>query len=445
MNLTYFDDDFYSYDAARRSTMGRQALTAEMKSVNARASASGANTPQLGGFFSSVVNFVKTTTSAPLKGAQALITGGPSAALAQTKQDFASGAKSAAGFASVVAPIASVFGPIGKVVALGLTGIKLKVDANQAKATADYQLKSQAAAQLQQSSGDVNALLQQYAQIAGNIPGRVIGSSTMHALVDAALQSGLIAASTGKWPNMLLDFYDSVDNQCATNHKARCPQGLSVAVKNAVAAGVYDPQQILSQYWAPLATQVTGAHGNWIMPTDPMAKQILIDAIDELVAAANPNAPFTYGINPDPAPVAAVPVAVSPVLLAQPPVAATAPPVQITPAMVTPTSTPLAPPALVAAGIDPATSAMIQKMMDQMSAQNASAAQMQAAAMQALQNQGVNTNAPAVQQAVVADANAAKVQTAGLGSINPWVLGGVGALALVFALARPAKRGSRRK
>lgn len=445
MNLTYFDDDFYSYDDARRSTnliKSRPAITRELLSANEKAAASGVGTPQLGGFFSSVANFVKTTTSAPLKATQALIQGGPSAALAQTKADFRSGAKSAAGFASVVAPVASVFGPIGKIVALGLTGVKLKVDSDKAKATADYQLKQAAAQQLQQTSGDVAALLQQYAQIAGNIPGRIIGASTMKQLVAAALQSGLIAASTGQWPDMVNDFYDATDNSCATNAKHRCPQGLAVAVKNAVSAGVFDPQQILTQFWAPKATEVTGAHGNWIMPTDPMAKQILIDAIDQLVAQQNPSAPFTYGINPDPAQEVALPAPIPTTTAAASLAPITTGLVQNLPPVIN-VSVPASPPALQAAGIDPATSAMIQKMMDQMAAQNATSAQMQAAAMQALAASGANVNSPAVQQAAVADVNAAKVVSAGT-SVNPWVLGGLAVAAVLFATARPA-RGGRRK
>ena len=75
--------------------------------------------------------------------------------------------------------------------------------------------------------------------------------------------------------------------------------------------------------------------------------------------------------------------------------------------------------------------------MKSMQQQGASQAQMMDAAMNQLRAAGMNTAQPAVQQA--AAQVVAAPQTAGV-SPSMMIVAGLGALAVVFALARPSKR-----
>lgn len=411
---------------------------------------------QLSGFFSSLVNFVKTTNSAPLKAVQQLVTHGPAAALAQTKADVASGAHSVAGVASVIAPVASIFGPVGSIISSGVKLIQV----------ADSKRIASAANAVASNVGSSNAaLIQAYAPLAGSVPGRVFGLDNMRKVMNAAFGEGAIPApmidtkGTRKiWSNMAADFVDSAGGRCATS-KYACSDGiLTLAQKNpnlsaAQLAGLY------------IQTNPNGGPLNADIQQSGLEGQIFVDTADAALAQVNPNSPLTYGVtNADlPAPVAPPSAVVSaPALPAGGTFAATdasgrplligpsqpVAPIVASVASPTPTFTPApAAQALTQAGVSPATSDQINQMLAAMQQQGANQQQMINAAMQQLQNSGVNTSVPAVQTAAAADVaqmQTAGVSTAGISSLPGWLLPVLAGGAVLFALARPKSFGGKR-
>lgn len=357
---------------------------------------------------------------------------------------------------AVAGPALSVFGPWGKVAAVGAAVIT----------AADQRQKVQA---LNSAAASRNAqdLIGQYQQIAGQIPGRVIGLPLINQIW-AALVSGRANATDAGY----------VINSCA-----KCTAGtVKDQVAKAMSQGVTNPVTILDQFLIP-EMQRSNKKGTWTIPTNDLERQILIDAID---ATEGPNAPLTYGApapdqpGPTAAPAPTGPTASLPQISSQPigftddanalPVfsgsdgrnyvaqngqwvvysgavrssqsaAPVAPPiVRGTP--VTLPATPTSPAVTVTAPTTVApdqTAALIKQLMDQ----GASQQQALAAAIANLQSQGVNTSAPAVQQQLASDVKAAtEPAQAGLfGNVPPALIAlGVGLTALSFFFAHRDRR-----
>lgn len=169
---------------------------------------------------------------------------------------------------AVAGPALSVFGPWGKVASVGAAVITV----------ADQRMKAQRLAQAA-SSGNTQDLVTQYQDVAGKIPGRVLGLPMINQIW-AALVSGRAKAADAGY----------VINSCA-----KCTAGtVKDQTAKALSQGITDPAQILDQLLIP-EMQRSNKKGTWTIPTNDLERQILIDAIDATAAQSNPNFPLTYG------------------------------------------------------------------------------------------------------------------------------------------------------
>jgi hypothetical protein len=389
---------------------------------------------QLNGFFSSLANSVKSslirTNLFPIVQAKALVSGGPKAAWNATTTELRAAQGDAAGpIGQVVTTVAPFFGPIGKLVAVAV-----------AFAGADYQRKQAKAAQLVQSGAGGAELIAKYKEIAGQIPGRLIG-------VDGLKQILGTFVNAGGYPPLTVDREPgSPASRVAYEFALQAAQAALVNNPNAAAGDVYRNEFQRLRSVDPRNAWIGGMY----VQKGVAQEQLFIDLIDAALASINSQAPFSYGIEA-PQEVAAPVVNVNSTLPPGtfPPVNVSLQPVNISPIVTPPATLPanispsVTPPvALTSAGVDQSTQNYINALLAQMKEQGANNAQMMQASMAALAQRGVNTSAPRVQSAVAADVQ--QVQTAGLANVNPWLLAGLGGIALVFALARPGRTGTSR-
>lgn len=476
MNLTY--DDFCGGNADRASwsnvaSTHAIAVTADMVTKT------GMKGDGLSGFFSSLASGVKTLVTAPAKATIALVTHGTNAMMDQINQDAATQKKNLVGIASIAAPIVGAFTYGIGGAAIKLAASKFESDQNKKKAVAS-------------AAGQGNAaLIQEYAPIAGSVPGRVFGLDNMRKVMNAAFDQGAIpgapidAKGTRKvWGNMAVDFIDATGGKCVTS-KYACPEGLlALARANPTATAA----QIVDRYAASSPIHAPEIRSG-------LERQIFIDAADAALTEINPNAALSYGYTQadleKEAPQAPtsnddwVQIAVenqfAPFTGAQDirygangkwvvknvaaqnggipcsndifgdPIVGTVKacyshpmrttnqlpsPVSVIPqATRSPAPAPRVPPqsqALTQSGVSAQTSDQVNQMLAAMKQQGANQSQMLDAALAALKSQGVNTQAPAVQQAVAADV--AQVQTAGVSNIPGWLLPILAGGAVIFAL-----------
>jgi hypothetical protein len=431
MNLTYGDE---GYVGAEQISSMHAAVVAACCATKKIAAVQGVPVSQLDGFFSDLVNTVKTsfvrTNLFPLTLSKALVTGGPSGALQAIKNEGHAAAADIAPIGKPIGAVVSIFNPVvgGAIVAASTA------------AQADVARQKKAADALAQAGSNNAALIAQYTQFAGSVPGRAFGLDAMRAVMNAAFDQGAIPAAMidGKgtrkvWGDMAADFILSSGGKCYTS-KYSCPDGLLPLAKANPNAGAAQLVDLYAQSNPIHAPDLRGG----------LERQIFIDAADAALAQVNPNAPLTYGVDTSqaaqPAPVQVNLPAPSPTQYNLPGAMATGPlgPVdgQGVPLSLYP-KTPAAQ-SLTQAGVNPQTSDQVNQMLAAMQAQGASQQQMLAAALQALQSQGINTSSPSVQQAASADV--AHLQTAGISSVPSWLLPVLGVGAIVLALGMP--RGS---
>lgn len=223
----------------------------------------------LAGFFSSLLDSIKTTIIGPVKATVALVTHGTNAAL-QTYYDDRDALRSdISDVASVVAPIVSLFGPVGKIVAVAIGVVSADWKKSQAKAAA-------LAATI--AMNDAISTWREYLKIAGSVPGRAIGVDNMTKVLQAGFDAGGLQSPVTIYRG---EGSDLVNN--ATN-------GIEMWVKSAQSQGVKDALT-LAGAWVkqfPSPTWNTAAGG-----------QVLIDLMDAVTAYLDPTAPFSYAISPD--------------------------------------------------------------------------------------------------------------------------------------------------
>jgi hypothetical protein len=378
-------------------------------------SSCGCRNQSLGGFFSDVFDTLKSVVKAPID----LLVHGPGAA-----KDDLHAARS-----GIEAVGASVLGPAGALVsifyppagaAMVLAGKKLSADKDAASA-----LSAMANAGI--------PLVQKYQSLAGSMAGRFIPIETLANILLAWVDGGgfppLNAANSHGLP--VVDSF----NGCLQN-----------AVKAGLARGATAAQDIYDHEWQSTCTNPEAAWMRGVGPQfDPKGteKQFTIDWIDNIMSQINPNLPMSYGATsmdvtpavqpalPAPAPAPLVPIQQAMPLPAQPIFTVSAPPA--------PPAPPTVAQPLARSGVGTSTANQLNAMLQAMQQQGANQQQMFAAAMQQLQSSGVNTQTPQVQQAV-GQAVTAVPQTAGVGNVSPWLVAGLGGVALIFALARPASR-----
>jgi hypothetical protein len=386
------------------------------------------NNPQLAGFFSSLVDSVKTTLVAPLQATNDLLTHGTNAAKADLAAGQSALKKEIVGVSSVVAPVVSIFGPAGMAIGAALKLGSAKIQSDQAKA-----------ASLNAAVGNDMQVANTYKGMAGSVPGRNIGTQTLQQVMGAFVRAG-------GYPPLKFDREpDSPASDKTIQWAAQAAQG-------GIARGAASAQDIYNNEFQALIGSDPNAmkwmRGPFVQPGNAQY-QLFIDFIDAAAAAQNPNFPYSYGVQASDLvqPVAApssfpgsptTDVATS-ASLATPPTMTNQ-----TAMLPAPVATPVAaaaPPigaqSLAQAGVPVATSDQVAQMLSTMQAQGASQAQMLSAALAALQTQGVNTQAPAIQQA--AAQSVAQAQSPGLlSSIPTWAFLAAGA-GVVYLLMRKKK------
>lgn len=273
----------------------------------------------------------------------------------------------------------------------------------------------------------LQALVKDYQNMAGTVPGRVLGVAKLKDVLASWLPFGA-------WPPISQDTEKTPASRTFWENAQE-------AARRGLARGATSAEDIYNREWP----QVYGANPlqAWMKGRgDPGQKELTIDFIDAAMAQFNPSIPPSYGTQAAPAP-AALPVNIAPanvpVQVSQQPILTASAPAPISapsfaaPSFAAPQDQTRAA-ALQQAGIDPMVSNQISQLLTAMQSQGASQAQMMNASLQALAARGVNTSVPAVQQAVKSASGAG-----GIGQYLPWIAGGVGLIGLIFVLTR--KRG----
>jgi len=146
----------------------------------------------------------------------------------------------------------------------------------------------------QQEVQEVNAF-NQYRGVAGQVAGRDLGYPALNTVLRGAVHSDIFPINNerqcfhegcSQYPGNP-SWADTAMNGGSDDHNT-----IPDVVPQAIAAGVLDPRQILTQYWIP-AQMAKGNH--WAAPTTVLGKQIWVDIIDAYVADHAPNAPYFYG------------------------------------------------------------------------------------------------------------------------------------------------------
>lgn len=381
----------------------------------------GATGAQLGGVFSKITDSLKRTIKHPIEMLKATAHG-PKAIKAVLKDEARAVKQDVIHLGPGAAAVLQFFPGVGTVIGAG-------VGALSAKFRNDAQKKAQA---LAQAAGDGGAMVAEYKQIEGTVPGRFIGVDTVKQLFKAAFDAGELQLSGGtRMTPALLDslFSGGARNGCLD---------IEGVVKENVAAGNYNANDITNQ-WLGMGFSGGGTCGSHAPWTNPLARSLLRDAVDAYIGKMKSDAPFSYAVTdadfeqpqaPQSVPVAQSAPTLQPISIANPSPAST------TFAAKLPISTTKTDPnaaALVHAGVDPNVTAQVNALMAQMQRQGADQAQMMSAALSALTARGVNTSAPQIVEAVKADAGA--IQSGGFGNATPWLIGAA-ALAAVFFLTR---------
>lgn len=359
MNVNYFDDDDYFLCSADEGAASHRAM------LTARAVQKAHNLPnaQLGGIFSKIKKSLKRTLLFPIKVAKTSLTD-PKKLLQLHKDELAQVKQDTIDFAPIVAPVAQLFPGIGTVIGLvvGVAGAQFKKEADKKKARL-------------QAEQDRARLVEEYKAIAGTTPGRMIGFDVLQAVYNAA-------AETNNLPVRInFDVFNDI------------------ARKGAAAGATAD--QIVDAYGATVPD--AAPH----LSSGSLLRNIARDMADEMIARANPNAPFSYAVSKNDLQGGAndTPIA-SPGYQSAPNV---------------PTVAQVAP---------QADSKAMELMLQNMQAQGASQSQMFSSLMSALASSGADTASPVVQAA-------AKQEVASVGKIKPWMIGaGVAGVGLLFFLLR---------
>ncbi len=405
-------------------------------------------------------------------------------------------------YGNIIAPIASLFGPWGKLVAVAAT-----------LARQDYVETQNAAKSLKAAAADGATLLAQYKKLAGTVPGRVIGTDTLKQILLAGILNREwlpVTEDSNKSP-ALRGFFD---------------ENINKAASNGIARGAVSAYDVYSKEWPD--TFANNKDQQWMAPRDQYQAQLELDALDAAMAALNPNLPFSYGTtdaaaadptaqvtataqwyqaakegqmvnftgtrqvrygadgkyitktvtangggvmcsndvftDPDVNTVKAcyllssedTPTA-SQATVATPTSTVTAQPVHQTIQPISaPASTVTTTPVATVTNTVPLTNdqqTMMQTLLNQLAAQGASQQQMNTALISALSSTGVDTSTPVVQQAVATDVAATHAATSA-GTVVPttagsglsgWLGWGLAAVGVIFALSVPRGTSTRRK
>lgn len=375
MNLTYDDEIYYADVLSRgRGDVG-QALagyTTYMETLGVD------GLGDLGSIVSKLIKFKKKITPKPLR---KLVD-----AEAKTLKVVGKNAK-------FIAPIASVFGPIGMAVGAAVTLVG-----------ADYNRAQQQAANLKATKKAGSELIAQYEGMAGTVPGRLIGDSIIKDVFSAYL-------GQGTWNGTKYD---------ASKRKARVGNLMSFAkqaVQSGIARGATSLLDIYNTDWPSIIASKANDQAAFT-PTTIKQAQLIIDALDSALASAQPSSTISYGVATQATPTAS---------------------------SATTASSTTASGATTASDTSAAdvNSAMIAAMQ-QMAAQGASSQAINSQILSALSAQGVTVDsdqAAAISSA--ADQTAAgQVVTAGVSGVPTWLMIGLGVGAVLLATAHP-KRGKR--
>lgn len=313
---------------------------------------------------------------------------------------------------AVAGPALAVIPGYGTALAAGAAVITRADQQNKAK-------RLQAAAQ---NAGDPNALLQAYGEIAGQVPGRVIGLDALKQVMNAI-------GATGGWPNVKKWKAQAVED-VFVGCKGCTPPTIPDWVKEQLSSGTSDPMAMVG----PWNAHVNSTWGSkWLVGTaGNLQNQVLTDVFDYEVSQFAPQAPQTYGLASPDVP-SAVPTA-GPVssVSTTPGVAA---PSASPPATVAP-PTPGGSPAVVTpptSGTDPNLQAYVQALMRQ----GASQQQAFTAALAAIGNSG---------QAVTPQTQAEVASAVQQASSSPlpasmlYIVGGLAGLALIGFMMKKGKR-----
>lgn len=147
---------------------------------------------------------------------------------------------------------------------------------------ADQRAKAQRLQAAAASGGEANAILQAYQEVAGQVPGRLIGVSTLEQVAQAAGRAGL-------WPNVKRWSDAVVPEVVRTGCKGCTPP----TMQDWVRGNVNGNPLTLVDAWGNLVNSTWGS--KWFVPAGPIQRQILTDLIDALIVQVNPNAPVYYG------------------------------------------------------------------------------------------------------------------------------------------------------
>lgn len=184
---------------------------------------------------------------------------------------------------------------------------------------ADQRAKAQRLQSAAAAGGEANAILQAYQEVAGQVPGRLIGVSTLEQVAQAAGRAGL-------WPNIKRWSDAVVPEVVRTGCKGCTPPTMQDWVQGNANG---NPLQLVDA-WGNLVNSTWGS--KWFVPAGQIQRQILTDLIDALIVQANPGAPVYYGqaaelspsnpppglIAPVPPPTVQPPAISSPVILPMP-------------------------------------------------------------------------------------------------------------------------------
>lgn len=397
MNLTdegfYFERSGSPELASRSHATNARAVALSIEAKNAGATTS----DQLGGFFSKVADSLKRTIKFPIEVAKASF---DPKKLIQVHKDEIEGVKGdIRDMGKVAAPVLSLFGPIGMAAGAAVGFLSKKFQAEAAEKKARLVQATQA--------NDPNALIAEYRQYEGQVPGRVYGAELMQQILRAGFITKALLAYTGQPVGA-----ESADGIFS---------GLDTYVRDAVSKGETSSTNILNAWMqTPFESGTYGSNQPW---STSLGRSIALDSVDALLVKYKPDAPISYGVAASayeqpaatPAPLTA---SVQPFT---PQVQPTRPADHVAPGQ-----------AINHAGVSAQNSAATAALLEQLRAQGANADQMMRALSQSLTNSGVNTKAPLVMEAMKAE-----VQTAqSAPNYVPWILGGLGILAAVFFLKR---------
>jgi hypothetical protein len=210
--------------------------------------------------------------------------------LSGTGAGAAQGAASGAAAGAVAGPIGAVVGGVIGAVA-GLFGS----GANKAQIAVDVTGRQK--------------LFDQYATVAGTIPGRQIGLTTMRDVWKGAAHENHFPAWQGQ--EQRIDYAIDGCNKCD-------PNTFNILWPKAAASGVTDAKTFVDNYVWP-ANASMGDH--WLTNTDSIGRQIVYDAADAYISGKIPNS-IAYAPNaPPPVATAAPPPSPAPVIVSAPSVA----------------------------------------------------------------------------------------------------------------------------